>query len=620
MPDQPQSDPGREGAAAARTPSRPDGARTPARSPGRAAANPSAGTGIASKIPRAKVMPSGEAAARAAAAAHAAAALRGAAAAREEAAHEPADQEFRPRVSPQPGAELPRRRRPEPRADRSRQTPEPDGGDGPGYLARPQLGLPLAELPEEFMPSARPRNPVAMSPPARPSLGSVPLGPIKLDQAGSARPGRRSRRLVVLALGLAVVVALGAGGLWLLGRSEGGLAPDLEAQPTLGRPVNDAAVIGEGIEQAIFRPALDRSAAGAPVMLGKRTVLVEATGPGQSSLVAMDARDRSVEWRLDLAELMGDASAWVEYAYADGGGGLVVGVGCGVECVAKSGMVLSLAPGSGEILGQRPDVVALAASDGLVALADGDEVAVASVRDLAKDKWRAAAKADDIPRLVDGEGAFWVWTDQGFADAASGELVGFGADATDPGVDYQLFAGGVLIRSDWADGAGQARLKRIDPATGDSLWAETLNHFGTSRAERSGDWIFTTGDGEVTCADLKTGHQRWTVAGDRLVGTVGATAVVAGAAGQISAVEAANGAAEYQFQIEDGEPAPGLALGAKTLYRLGETSLTAYPLAQDAAARWQLELPGAGGTAVQRLFVGDGGLWLMSGTDLRAIG
>jgi outer membrane protein assembly factor BamB len=288
----------------------------------------------------------------------------------------------------------------------------------------------------------------------------------------------------------------------------------------------------------------------------------------------------------------------------------VLDVSCPAAC-AEGGVMAVAVGADGGVLGERAGATVLAASDGLAALAGDGWVAAAATGDLAEDKWRLEAQGR-TPVLLDGAGAFWVWTGAGFVQAANGEAVGFGQDAADAAVGYQLLADGAVIRTE-GGGSSAISLTRVDPATGESVWDESYQFAAQPSVRLAGGWLFVWGDGEVKCLDPKTGRARWSRPADWFLGAVGGSVLVGSDDGKVSALTD-KGGLQYQFEIEAGAGAE-FRLGSKTLYVLTPTHLRAYELREDAPMSWELELP----EASHRLYRAGDGLWLSSEGALRPV-
>ncbi|MDR0591950.1 MAG: PQQ-binding-like beta-propeller repeat protein, partial [Bifidobacteriaceae bacterium] len=277
--------------------------------------------------------------------------------------------------------------------------------------------------------------------------------------------------------------------------------------------------------------------------------------------------------------------------------------------------------GSGEALGQRAGATLLGAGDGLAALAVDGRVAVASTADLAKDRWSAeVGSAAAVPVLADGSGGLWVWSGDGFAAAATGQAVGFGQDAGDAGVRYQVLEGGIVVRVESNAGGEAQSVTRVDPATGQDLWDGAVRHTGPAAVVAADGRILTGGFEAVNCVDAETGEQRWSRPADRLIGPDGGNVLVGSADGRVSALKTSTGALEYQFDVGavDFDRAD-FGLGAEILYLVGPDKLLAHRLEKDAAALWELPLPRSSADPPHRLVGAGGELWLVSGGDLRPI-
>ncbi|MDR2566916.1 MAG: PQQ-binding-like beta-propeller repeat protein [Bifidobacteriaceae bacterium] len=626
------------------------------------APNRAGSTGIAAKIPRAKVMPVGDAVARAAAVAHAAAAVRGAAAGRERIAHDPADQTFRPVAAVEPAPPLPHRApardhaapsAPAPPARREA-VPRPPAEDQatrwaepraiapmpqelmPGQSAPPRAPQrqeaaprfepmthhpsPIQEMPAELMPSAKPRRPAAGSPPARQSLGAVPLGRIELRDPAEQPQGRRGlvQRMgagVLVSL-LVIVLALGAAAtLWILhgqnGRRAEALAPDFGHAPALGEPFDIAEAGLESAEVFLLRePALGGLSQAGEVGL----VVVSARRAGRTQVMAVDTAAGAVKWELDLADLTGDPKAAPQKISLAGGGVVAIEVASAGE---EGNMVVTVGAG-GEVLSRRPGVGLLGAAASLVALRHGEQVAVAAAADLTKNKWTAEAPATEaVPVLAALNGQVWVATKAGYANGKTGAQSGFGADAS-ADVLYAVLPDGTVVRV--SGGAGPTRVMGVDTANGQDLWEVSVDFASPPLLAHGGEWLFAAADGEVKCVRPKDGKVFWARPADRFVGVVGSTAFVAAENGQVSALKARTGGLKYQFKTERlGPGRPPVALGAKTLYLYADGVLRAYPLEKDAKELWSVDVPGAQG-ADEALFLAGGRLWLRVGDELRPIG
>jgi outer membrane protein assembly factor BamB len=611
-------------------------------------------------------MPVGDAATRAAAVTHAAAAVRGAAAGREWAAHDPDSHVFTPVAEidtahplphrpphhgqpatgepspvahqPVPIREMPAEFMPGPRTRRrpgSSASPSasasaspsggPSGRSG-GEPSAPPVAhqpVPIREMPADLMPTARPQPVVAARAPGRPSLGSAPLGPIELRDRrgrGRAKLGLRQRVGVGVLVPLVVLVlALGAAAtLWFLDRPSGDavgdLAPDIAETPVLGDPFDIADAVGADFEGADIR-LVSASPQSALNQTGVATmVLVAARLADRTVVVRVDTDSGRAQWKLDLAELTGDSTARLDVVWPANGGGAVLRVTTqeGVDST-----VLSVSA-NGEVLAQRDGVRLLGVAGGLVAMRQGDRLVVAAVGDLGEDQWGASPAEVDTGHVLGGpDGAVWVLTQKGYADGATGRAAGVGADAVAAEASYDVLAGGELLRV--SDRKGITDLMAISPETGKDVWADSLSLAGPAVVRQAGGRLFTQADGQVKCLRSADGQVLWSRPADRFIGVVGATAFVAAQGGQISALKAATGGLEYQFEVDsDGSADPQILLGSKTLYVLGSDVLRAYPLEAQAEPLWTLALPTE---PDQRpaLFAAGGRLWLLAADRLRPI-
>jgi outer membrane protein assembly factor BamB len=579
-------------------------------------------------------MPSEDAAARAAAAAHTAAAVRGAHAARDAAAHAPPDrgeahQGFQPVHRETSGARLPHR----PVASTSSHAapakhaappPQPQLQPRPQSQAYPAI----LDLPDEFMPGPRRRTPPA--PPPRPSLGSVPLGRIELNDPhqrrarGAAKRWARKPTFWVAAC-LAAVLVLGIAATWAAtgphGTEARGLAPDIASQPALGEPLVIGGLSPEQTGWTGFGP-VGSAQAEAPPLVNDGIVMLYAPSDQGTALAAVDAESGDTEWKVDLPELSGEeATRWAELWW-NGDDGVVVGAELGLD-----GGAVGLVSKAGQLGELRHGARLMGTADGLVAMVQSGRVVVAAANDLEKDLWTAEATDTCADRvLINHDGTFLVCTADGFADAATGEPVGIREYLEDPGVAYSLFDGGVLIRiaSQGSAGAAGGHWMRVDPKTGEELWEQGASFADYVWPVRGGQWLFATGaelEGAVHCVDPDSGRLRWSRPADWFLGTVGSTAFVASADGQVSALKAATGGLSYQFRVRSfGDQWPGVVFGAKTLYQVDGGGLLAYPLSKNSEPRWSLDLAvGPAGQGGLELRLGGGDLWVTDGGELRRV-
>jgi outer membrane protein assembly factor BamB len=485
-------------------------------------------------------------------------------------------------------------------------------------------GPEIAEMPQEFIPSARSRSLVAAGPPQRPSLGSVPLGPIELNDPSKrgVKGHGMSRRMAVLVMAgvLVVVVALGAvAAIWLLGgrgAEAEELAPDIKTKPELGKVLGAGAANAEGYDWAEFMLISAGPTTSPSVLLNATTALIYAGGEGKSLITAVNTADGATKWHLDLVELTGQATVRLKDVWRSNDGGAIIGL----EYDLSTGVVMAVSA-KGEVRSQRQDASLLGAGGGLVAMNQGDHVVVAPASDLTQDKWTGDGWPDCIePVLTDSDGSLWICASEGFIDAATGQEVGFGQDITDPDVFYFLHDG-VLIRLTSAQWSIEGSLMRVDPKTGDNLWEKTLTFAGAAVPVHGGDWVFAAVDGSVHCIDPKSGQVRWTRPADWFIGVVGSTAFVASNDGQVSALKANTGGLRYQFRIDpfDAQLAE-LKLGPNTLYQVNGDTLAAYPLVKDAQRLWTVDLPPMNEPSLSHVLYLDGGkLWVASDGNLRQI-
>jgi outer membrane protein assembly factor BamB len=411
------------------------------------------------------------------------------------------------------------------------------------------------------------------------------------------------------AAALAVVLAAGAVTISLMARGGSGGrggAPNVETAPRLGDPVDLAAAAGAGAEWVALQTAGGEADAGG-IFAGDAVLAFAADGG--AVLTAVDPAQGRAKWVFDVGAATGDGTARLDGAWADSDGGVVLGI----AEEASGGTVVSLDAG-GKVLGTRQGAVLLGAANGLVAVREDAVVAVAAARDLKHVKWQAEACPAESQGVLAAEGGrMLVCSADGYRDGPSGRVLGFGPSGADR---YWLLDGDVLVK---AAASGQA-LTRIDPKTGDELWSAEAALDAPPSLDAGGDAVLAEGAGQVRALDLETGHGRWELPGDVVIGTADGRVLVGSADGQVSCAQAKTGAVDYGFQIAPFDPGRSKpVLGSKTLYQVDGDALAAYPLEQDAKPRWSLQLPAAQPPAAHVLYPAAGRLWLLSAGELRPL-
>jgi hypothetical protein len=415
--------------------------------------------------------------------------------------------------------------------------------------------------------------------------------------------------LVVLAL------ALGAVALIWLWRERGpaveSALPDLGEKPELGSAVDIGGALGGGLDEVWFQWVSDGTAQGRSAFLDADTIIACGRAEGGVVIGAVDVYESTANWKVNLAELTGDAAARPGAVWADGNGGVALALAMGDDSQAVATVT---AKGEGS---WRPGVQLLGAGAGLVAMREGGEVLVASTADLEQDQWRADAPAETASTavLTSHDGIFWVWTGEGYREAKGGAAVGFGASGE--AVSYRLEEGSVLLAVN--PGEASSSVKRIDPKTGQGLWKDSLSVGGALTIRQPGDWLIVAGESEVKGIDPGSGAVKWSLPVERLIDASGDTAFLLSADNKISAVEASSGALDYQLAVRmEAADNASFAFGSKTAYVLDGSVLRAYRLAKDGETLWSLDLPDPG-EATYYIHHADRKIWLQAGSSLRPL-
>jgi outer membrane protein assembly factor BamB len=444
--------------------------------------------------------------------------------------------------------------------------------------------------------------------PGAPGQESVEAGQTPVV-AGQAPKSRLRRRLVLIVAGtVAAALVITAAVIAVLpkgGGDPGLLAPDIAEQPKLGEAIDSRDVLDGDFPRSSFEEPLDSS-----------TGVAVGWGSTGGAMAAFDLRTGEPKWQVDLVEAAGlseDALAeGFPQVSPDGEGNIVVGAGLRFATVNGAGEVVSTGGlDHRHILACAQGVVVVV---GLSVYDEAEGVAAYRSRDLGKRLWGAGtADTGNDTVIHEPSGTFWVTTEDGFVDAATGKEIGLEADAA--------FYSAPALRTDlavlrWEE--EDRELSRIDPATGTrlwrtgdgpvgpstpTLWAESVPRsvlIGRTKIATVDQFLVQGHDSrgepsDITAFSLDSGEQVWRVDSGEMLGA-NASMVLALADGDpetVVAIRLEGGEKLFEFDLDGWETMDLRAIGAATAYFLNanrsEATVRAVSL-DDGAELWEVAM------------------------------
>jgi hypothetical protein len=360
---------------------------------------------------------------------------------------------------------------------------------------------------------------------------------------------------------------------------------------------------------------------------------VELAFPAESkaALAAFDLVTGQRRWQVDLiaaAGLAPGSSVYWASAWPDDQGNTVVHLPNGP---AGGGVLVSLDGLTGELVSRgRISGTPVACANGIQVVTDldGDGLVTAYRTDALSDSlW--SAKGKSWPVLISQTaGVFWVPTEDGYAEAASGQLVGFGKAADSDHASYFLAAASdqPVVLADHGDG----RIDRIEPSTGSPVWQARLPGVpsGHKRFTATAAVLEYQSRGQLGLAafDLATGQERWVLAGASLPpdhdssaqvwvpqSAVVGDAVWVWSSGNLTVLDTADG--RPLFNVQDGSACLAAAQSSVTGYLacgpdIALTQLRAVSLDTLGPAIWQVEIALPVGWEAAQLGYSDKLMWV----------
>jgi outer membrane protein assembly factor BamB len=367
----------------------------------------------------------------------------------------------------------------------------------------------------------------------------------------------------------------------------------------------------------------------------------EPPGPIAAAVAAFDLATGERRWQVDLLELAGLDPDAVPNGSLDvrvlpcGPGAVITEVAelaattSHVAALAADGSVVSQAEVEGGLTECRSGIAIMFSHE------SDDEIAH-STSALGEELWRAPGRRDGWPLFHEPSGTSWVHSVAGYVDAATGALFGFGADADPAGVFYRIAPSGAeprVLRFDQ-----ETRLvSRLDPATGEDIWAETFDYdaYGPvaftpdalllqreAGSTFDDDGLPTSYSKDVIAVSLDSGEILWEAESGGLEAVEGRDySAVAGdpvlahkqaLGAEHLAFDAATGALEFAL-----DPGEGYSLGAQgdaVAYFLRAkdqlASVRTFSLADAGRPLWDHDLAYSDGLERCQLDHGSGRLWL----------
>jgi hypothetical protein len=432
-------------------------------------------------------------------------------------------------------------------------------------------------------------------------------------------------KIVAVVTASTALVALAAGAAWravLTEREESrrGWAPDFPSTPRLGEVIDLSEVLDGDFARTSLVDFLDADTvvvAGEPdytrrAETAETAETAQAARPSLTQLAALNVDTHQVEWSLDLGKEAGFPIARLGSAAPDETGGLVVDVSDeeGPDADAFTTLAVDAA---GRVQGTRTSPRGVTAvAGGIAVFVEGDTVTAAATADLARPLWSASVgEVDQVwaPALRTADGV-WVWTRDGYVDGATGEPVGFGADAEDPDIGYEVLGKDIVVRfTGRADPGGARSYTRIDPRDGSARWDSPAD--GASVCFGHADLVVCGEAGSsprtVTAVEAASGAERWTSAvgrydyldTDHLAG--GDIAVyTSGPEGAVSLLGARDGALKATIRDPGDQGFSRPILGKETLYFMAENTLHARSLRDGYPEAWTLVVGDGDGTLMVR--------------------
>jgi outer membrane protein assembly factor BamB len=256
------------------------------------------------------------------------------------------------------------------------------------------------------------------------------------------------------------------------------------------------------------------------------------------------------------------------------------------------------------------------AEDGLVVLVtEDDEVMVAEMADFEKELWTA-----DLPDdyrsyyLTDQAGTLWVATEDGYAEAKTGELVGFGDDLDDDETGYMLTTGGVLLRYEAGSSSSTASAMAVDPKTGDDLWDDEVTKLSGYLVQQGDLLVAPINGNKVVAYKASNGEEQWSV---RVSGVESVEALPNGNLAAVSDYSGGTGTVTLLKSKDGSELAEAndvamsqWATGNKVGYGVADGKVQGYDLTGDSSKRlWSLNLK-LGSSDSAYLSASGGHLWV----------